>query len=381
MTLGFYYHIPVNVASGGINVPSYIGFFIDGLATRVKTLVLIAHKTSIRGDYILQAKNIVLVDLGVKSNSLHRSLCYRKILAPVDRYISQIDVLLVRAPSPLAPTFSSYKIPVVYYLVGDYAESAALLKGYSMKIVLQKIYLRWCHHQLLHAVRQKKVIVNSYALMKKFESRASSVKFIPSTTLRAADFCSHIGKSKMDEVKILYTGRLDLNKGLLELIDATYVLLKRHDIQLHLVGWEEDSNKPVEVILKKHIARLKLDGYVYFHGKKSLGDELNSMYRMADIYCIPSYHEGFPRTIWEAMANGLPVVASRVGGIPYILENDKDSILIEPKNSNAVVLAIEKLLTDNDLRNRIRVNGWRKAKTNTVDKRSVELIEYLNETI
>lgn len=59
---------------------------------------------------------------------------------------------------------------------------------------------------------------------------------------------------------------------------------------------------------------------------------LNKMYRKAEINAIPSNHEGFVKTIWEAMANSLPVLATSEGGIPDYLTNYDNAIFVEPKN-------------------------------------------------
>ena len=98
---------------------------------------------------------------------------------------------------------------------------------------------------------------------------------------------------------------------------------------------------------------------------------------MGDIYILPSYHEGFPRTIWEAMANSLPVVATNVGGIPNYLENNKNVILIEPKSVEEIVLGISKLLNNNTLRKNIIKNGYNLASKNTLEIQTKKMIKTL----
>ena len=65
--------------------------------------------------------------------------------------------------------------------------------------------------------------------------------------------------------------------------------------------------------------------------KKKMGHELLSFYRKADIFIMPSLHESFPRTIWEAMASGCVVLTTNVGSIPLLLSHKKNCIMVEKK--------------------------------------------------
>ena len=126
------------------------------------------------------------------------------------------------------------------------------------------------------------------------------------------------------------------------------------------------------------IHQLKLEGNVIFHGFKSVGKELNEMYRMSDIYIIPSYHEGFPRAIWEAMANSCPVISTNVGGIPETLTNGKDCILIEPHSNKEIVNAVVLLVNNMELRKSLISNGYMFAQTNTLDVQCKNMVSIFN---
>ena len=101
------------------------------------------------------------------------------------------------------------------------------------------------------------------------------------------------------------------------------------------------------------------------------------MYRMSDIYIHPSYHEGFPRTLWEAMANSVPVICTSVGSIPLELDNSLDALIIEPRSSNEIKIAIQNLLIDSVLRKTLIKNGILKASQNTLEIQSKKLIKKL----
>ncbi|MCO1498175.1 glycosyltransferase, partial [Limosilactobacillus reuteri] len=91
---------------------------------------------------------------------------------------------------------------------------------------------------------------------------------------------------------------------------AVAILSNKYKIIIDIVGWEEQGSFSYEKALKQIAIENGIGEKIIFHGKKEIGPELNTYYRNADIYAIPSYHEGFPRTIWEAMANSLPVIAT-----------------------------------------------------------------------
>jgi glycosyltransferase involved in cell wall biosynthesis len=112
-----------------------------------------------------------------------------------------------------------------------------------------------------------------------------------------------------------------------------------------------------------------------------VGPELNKMYQQADLYVIPSYHEGFPRTIWEAMANSLPVIATKVGGIPTYLTHEKNAMLIEPKSVQEIVRGIKKMANDSVLRKKIIVEGFELVKSNTLEVQTKKMITIVSEVI
>lgn len=383
MNLAFYYHIPASKKKNTLILPGYLGLFVDALANNVEKLYLIAHTSEDAKDYILKSPNIELIDLGLKTNSVHRAVFFKKVLKPVFKTLHDIDAFLIRSPSPLAPAFSrfrKYDKPVFYYIVGDYAHGANNMKIMSPRDLAIKWFLKWNHNAFMEVIKKRKVIINSPGLQQGISKFASKTFIVPSSTLTESDFLRVKEQNRSEVTKVLYTGRFDVQKGLIELTNAIYKLQNAgFNIELHLVGWDDNPTKPVENQIKDLSEELGISDNVVFHGKKQVGKQLNQIYRMADIYCIPSYHEGFPRTIWEAMANRLPVIATRVGGIPYFLEDGKDALLIEPKSTEEIIEALQQILRDKTLAQSLIENGFKKASENTVEKRAKELIEYLDE--
>ena len=82
-------------------------------------------------------------------------------------------------------------------------------------------------------------------------------------------------------------------------------------------------------------------------------DELERLYDRAAVVVLPSYREGLPLCVLEAMAHGRPVVATAVGGIPQLVEDGRTGLLVEPGDAEALRSALERLLSDPELRRRM----------------------------
>ena len=166
---------------------------------------------------------------------------------------------------------------------------------------------------------------------------------------------------------------------MVELLNAFSEITKsKTNVHLNIVGWEDDPKIPVESELKILAKKLNIEASITFHGFKNVGHELNEMYRMADIYILPSYHEGFPRTIWEAMANSLPVICTSVGSIPLELENEHDALIVQPKSVQEIQKAINRLLKNPSMRRSFIKNGRIKASHNTLEIQTKNLIKLIS---
>lgn len=90
--------------------------------------------------------------------------------------------------------------------------------------------------------------------------------------------------------------------------------------------------------------------------------EILKMYQAADIFVMPSYREGLPLTMFEAMASGLPVVATPVNGIPFEMKSPENGFLIKYGDNKGFKEAIMKLLKNPELREQISNNNIQRSK-------------------
>ncbi len=138
---------------------------------------------------------------------------------------------------------------------------------------------------------------------------------------------------------LLFVGRLDPQKGPFVLMAAARELLPRHnDLQVLLVG-----DGPLAENLQKWIAKENLSDRIHLAGRRN---DVPSLMRAAEIFVLPSLWEGLPNVVLEAMAAGIPVVASRVEGVSDLLVDDRTGLIVAPNSAPDLVEAIGRLLND-----------------------------------
>lgn len=157
---------------------------------------------------------------------------------------------------------------------------------------------------------------------------------------------------------ILFVGRIAPEKGLMYLIKAIPRVAKVFpSISVMIVGEDQGIQKD----LMKAAEKLKVEKIVHFLGPK-FGHELARTYRKTRLFVLPSLYETFGLAVLEAMATGLPVVATRVGGIPELVEEGRNGVLVGPGDHETLAEAIIGLLSDFELSLKISKRNTIKAK-------------------
>jgi phosphatidyl-myo-inositol alpha-mannosyltransferase len=144
---------------------------------------------------------------------------------------------------------------------------------------------------------------------------------------------------------ILFVGRFDPRKGLPELLDACALLVRLSvPFRLVVVG-----DGPLRAQLERK-SRGALQGHVHFAGRVG-HDRLPAYYAAADVFCSPARSgESFGLVLLEAMASGVPVVATSLPGYRTVLTPEREGIMVEPRDAVSLALALRRLLEDPTLR-------------------------------
>ena len=387
LRLGFYYHVPVLWEGESVRLPGFLGRFIDGLAVHSGQLTCFFHEAESSDnrsicDYIPHSTNLTWINLGPPRSALFCSFFPHPILRRFKAYRNQLDALLIRGPSPLLPSLAcaAKKIPIILLLVGDYRESSAELLQPAWRKLLIRAWANWYTGQQLQIARHNLTLVNSRRLYHQLEPYVPDLFEIRTTTLESADFYERLDTCQHRPIHLLYTGRFSASKGLFDIVEALAQLVgQNEDIMLDLVGWPEKGEGDIIERLLTAAKEKGISGRIVNHGYHPVGPDLFSFYRRADIYILASRSsfEGFPRTIWEAMANSLPVIATRVGSIPDYLRDHNNAMIVSPKSPQELKNAIESIVENSALRRKLIQNGFILAKENQVDNRSIEIIQHI----
>jgi len=169
-----------------------------------------------------------------------------------------------------------------------------------------------------------------------------------------------------DEIVIGYTGRLFPAKGLAYLFSAVKMIQdKNPNIALLVVG-DGAQRSELEMMAKDLNIRTIFAGWQR---------DTPPYYSLMDIFVLPSLFEGLPNVILEAMAMKTAVVATNVGGNPDVLSNGENGFLVPARNSSKLASALQTLIEDSDLRNRMGANNRRKVEKNFQWSKTVEKVE------
>lgn len=170
---------------------------------------------------------------------------------------------------------------------------------------------------------------------------------------------------------ILFVGRLTKQKGVEILLKAIKILKNEYsrNLKIAIVGEGELKEN-----LNNLTVELGVNKEVKFLGVRK---DIKELMASSKIFVLPSRWEGFGIVIIEAMSNMLPIIATSVGGIPEIIENGKDGILIPPENPKALTRAIDSLLENGKLREKLSQAAYKKVREKySIDTYSVRMLDF-----
>ena len=179
-----------------------------------------------------------------------------------------------------------------------------------------------------------------------------------------------------EKTSILYLGRIAYDKGIAELLKAVQVLnQKGYSFELNLVGSGEFLQKS-----KSLIKEYQIEDIVFVRGAVFEPEQVKSYYVNADVYVLPTYHEGFPRTLYESMIFGTPIVTTFVGGISVLMEDGLNCKEIQPKSVDSLVEGLEFAMNNQEKMIQFAKKGLTLV-ANIVDSKRMTHAQHLNKII
>ena len=182
---------------------------------------------------------------------------------------------------------------------------------------------------------------------------------------------------KNKEIKILFLGWIDINKGILDLLDAFNNLIKskKYDLKLFIAGEGKDFS-----LVKQKINKYKLSSFVKTFGWVNELEKINLL-KKSDIYVHPSYFEGFPNSLLEAMISGIPSITTNVGSITDIAIDNQNSLIFQPSDIKTLEHQLIKLIDSSCLRQKISEQAVASIVKNNSINSAVKNLDDIFQTI
>ena len=180
-----------------------------------------------------------------------------------------------------------------------------------------------------------------------------------------------------DKRNILFVGRQEPRKGLTHLLEA-FAILKQEMPRTRLIVVGPDGGLRgvcLRYIQQHHLEDVVFTDYVPW-------EDLPRYYRSADVFCAPNTgHESLGLIILEAMAAGLPIVASRIQGFEDVLEDGVHGLLVPPRDSAALAESLKRMLNDAAMREAMGREGARHARDYSWDEQAGKVLAYYDDII
>lgn len=307
-----------------------------------------------------------------------------KILIPtlinISVNIKNSDLVMLRLPSPIGIFVyffaKYYSKPNFLYVAGDIKE--VVIKGKKYKgfkkpfaFILASIF-DWLTKFM---AKNSLVFTNGKELCNKLKTNSNQcINFVP-TLIRKETIFLRKDTCQNKSIKLIFVGRLVSVKGLPYLLRSFKILRERgRNVYLTIVG-EGPAKKELLLLANE----LGITNVLEFKEHLSFGNELFKLYKESDIFILPSLSEGLPKTLFEAMAFGLPIVATKVGGIPGIVQNKKTALLVSPGSIQELTEAIETIIIDSELRQTLIKNGYKFVELYTLEKQAEFMATIVNQ--
>ncbi len=179
---------------------------------------------------------------------------------------------------------------------------------------------------------------------------------------------ARVGQEKIESeadkscLRVLYLGHIGQEKGSFDLVCAARTVLEEdRPVVFDIVGQEQAAGDLQRLMTEIRDAGLE----TFIHVRAPVvGAEKIELFRSADLFVYPSYHEGMPMAIMEAMACGLPIIATRVGGVPDLICSGLTGLLVPPGQPDQLANAIRQLAVNPQLRKSMQVRSFQWAHAN-----------------
>lgn len=295
----------------------------------------------------------------------------------LERWSADWDLVNLRAPDNFLPVAARYlrerKIPHYVQLVSQPFDAEQAAIGNLRPALRPAGRLAWVrqHAAIKRVCKDRLCLAHGESLQKIAAGYGANAVNLPSGSLSRSDV-QPIARDRRPQ-RLLFVGRIDPEKGLDVLLRAL-ATLEDLDLDLTIVGW---STGDLRQRLENLALVLGIDQRVRFVGAIGHGPELFELYRHSDVFVLPSISEGTPRVLGEAMAFGLPVVTTRAGGIPDLIEQRRTGLLTTPGDVDDLARALRTVIQDDGLRRSLVRNAAASVDGRTLEAKAEQHVRLI----
>jgi len=374
-TLGYVTPVRAFSSAGEIYMQSASGRVAEALARnfeRVCVCARVVHNAPPAPfDFPLDAPNLELIEQPFWSTTAASLFHLFGIARAYIRTCRQADVLFVRGMCPYTAVLylcaAAFRKPICHWVVGD--PLALLRTGRRNGPLLDAIALFYALQDRLFTrlgrwLTNGTLLCNGRELARAYASPRTIE--IVSSTVEETDFFVRTDTCQGPTVRILFVGFIRPEKGIEYLLDAVSLLKGDVPWELEIVGPREfpEYSEKLNSISAARGIRERINWMGYIPNGMPLFDRM----RAADVFVLPTLSEGTPHVLVEARANGLPCISTTVGGVPSVVTDGYDSLLVPPKDARALAGAIERVVSDAELRRALIRNGLTAARMQTLGR-------------
>ena len=296
----------------------------------------------------------------------------------INKFIKNIDVLFISASGPLS-------ILMLYKIRRNNKKVFIFIRQNTRKLIsvkhnnnfLARIISNWIETYIEKFVQNYSnatVFAFGGEIYKRYLELSSSTFSIADSRYNNSDILSinDIKDKSYTKLKLLYVGRLAPGKGL-EFLIKCLSKINHFEFTLTVVGDGTIKEDLIQLVKNLNLTnKIKFKGYIHF--SKNLLNEYSSH----DIFIMPSFSEGLPQVVFEAMSRGIIVVASNVGGIPDQIENNINGFLFDPGEENQLLKILNEIVLNQMNLIEIRKNALTVAEKYSFQSQRDFIIKKIN---
>jgi glycosyltransferase involved in cell wall biosynthesis len=314
-----------------------------------------------------------------RAKDFYRSFFKNSLHAFIDIYriLKDYDAIVVAGPCCSAPyahlaAWLQCK-PVVGYVIGDNRAVVASSKEYSgLQRWFAKAVARWEWAAVERLAKRHQVIALGADLADSLSHYGENVSLGFTSLIREDQIVREKRFQPSGTLELLTVGRISQEKGIEWALRAIALLKQRGDLVRYTVVGEGPDLERLCLLVDE----LGIGSEVRFLGAKPYS-ELPNYYQLADIFILPSHTEGVAKVLLEAMAYRLPIVATKVGGTPWVLGDGNRGVLMTSGDANAIADAVIKYRDDVHFRERILSSATDFILQNTMEASARSIMKIL----